>query len=299
MMTILNGDATPLLVGAGVLLIVLVVLFQFVTRPPARSGSSQTDVEDRTAAHSVTVLSRTVLDERRSLVRIRSGHHDHLLLLGEDGDLLIETVPTPLSERNRNSAKNTQKGIPMPFPPQPAARLNQRAIAEYQAVSPIPVPDFLQTRSVQSAHGPIDHGHGAQGHGAQGHPQPVSHHPVMPQADFRHALLDPVPHGQASASPAQMLPPMPQNIPPAMPSIHEHDEVTRKLEEALRQTQASGEHNYSVTPQPVPPPPAISQPVASYPAMPSASAQATGQSQQSEAFEDEIRKLLGRNPHQG
>jgi hypothetical protein len=277
MTTLLNGDATYLLIGAGGLLVLLVLLFQFVTRPPKQNSKDMAASHEGNGANPVKILSRTVLDDRRTLVRIRNGNKDHLLLLGDETDLVIETSPTPLRERQGQGIK-PQGGIPMPFPPQPAAKLNQRVMAEYQTAAPIPVPDFLQSRAGQPGFAPNPPMAPQANSQAPAQPMP---HPVLPHAPQMQApvMQPPIPQPVSQPNPQPLPPPMPQApaivqpghqpLPPPMPPVAHQDEVTRKLEEALR--------------QPLPPQPAMPQATPPH----------------SEAFEDEIRKLLGRGPMKG
>ncbi len=277
MMNILNSDPTLLMIGAGGLLVVLVVIFQIMTRPPAQKADQTGEGAGPNETGSVRILSRKALDDRRSLVTIRFGHSDHLLLLGDEGDLLIETRPTPLRERHSDGHGKARTAIPMPFPPQPVAKLNTRSNAEYQTAASIAVPEFLQTRAGQPAY--------AQPPQAA---TPSSQHPVMPQAVMRPAAEPVMPQPvipqplvqQPSAYPAA----------PAVATVNPTDEVTRKLEEAMRQA-----HPVNVqAPQPQAPIPHTAAPASQAPAQGGAYA-ASGP----EAFEDEIRKLLGRGPHAG
>ncbi len=276
MMNVLNSDPTLLMIGAGGLLVVLVVIFQIMTRPPAQKGKETDEAAGQTDHNTVRILSRKVLDDRRSLVSIRFGHKDHLLLLGEDGDLLIESRPTPLRDRHPEGPAKARNTIGLPFPPQPMAKLNTRTTADYQATTPIAVPDFLQTRAGQQAY--------AQPPQA---PTPSSQHPVMPQAVQRQPVEAPAPQPAAYQPPPPMAPP-PVMAPP--PAYDPTEAVTRKLEEAMRQahpvhTQPAPQAHQTNPHQPNPQPPGPQGGVYA----------ASGP----EAFEDEIRKLLGRGPHVG
>ena len=292
MMNILNSDPTFLMIGAGGLLVVLVVIFQIMTRPPAPKAGQTSEGPESNDAGSVRILSRKILDDRRSLVTIRFGHSDHLLLLGDEGDLLIETRPTPLRERHSGGHAKAGTGIPMPFPPQPVAKLNTRTSADYLAETPIAVPDFLQARAGQPAYAKP--------------PQaatPSNQHPVMPQAVMR-PLAEP--QTAQSDMPQLHVPQPPVQHPAAYPaasavaSVNPTEEVTRKLEEAMRQAHPV----HMQAPQPQAPMPQAAMPHTPTPNAPAPASQAPAQggayaASGPEAFEDEIRKLLGRGPHAG
>ena len=292
MMNVLNSDPTLLMIGAGGLLVVLVVIFQIMTRPPAQKADQTGEGSDSNEANSIRILSRKALDEHRSLVTIRFGNSDHLLLLGDEGDLLIETRPTPLRERHADGQTRARHAIPLPFPPQPAAKLNTRTTADYQTAAPIAVPDFLQARAGQPAYAQPP----------QQAATPSSQHPVMPQTVMRPAPEPQVP--QPAVYPSA----------PPMPSPNQTDDVTRKLEEAMRQAhpvqmqpQQQPQAPVAPAPQPVFPNAPIqntSIPNATIPQAPVPASHAPAQggayaASGPEAFEDEIRKLLGRGPHAG
>ena len=287
MMNVLNSDPTLLMIGAGGLLVVLVVIFQIMTRPPAHKADPTNEGSGLNGADSVRILSRKALDDRRSLVTIRFGHSDHLLLLGDQGDLLIETRSTPLRERSADGHAKARQAIPMPFPPQPVAKLNTRTTAEYQTAAPIAVPDFLQSRAGQPAYAQPPHP-----------ATPSSHHPVMPQQMAVHAAGEPHAQHTPNQSPPATSHPL-ANAMNTIPAVNQTEDITRKLEEAMRQA-----HQMPAQP-PIPRPPIPQATIPQSPAAPASSSQAPGPqggayaASGPEAFEDEIRKLLGRGPHAG
>lgn len=287
MMNVLNSDPTLLMIGAGGLLVVLVVMFQIMTRPPAHKADPTNEGSGLNGADNVRILSRKALDDRRSLVTIRFGHSDHLLLLGDEGDLLIETRPTPLRERSADGHAKARQAIPMPFPPQPVAKLNTRTTAEYQTAAPIAVPDFLQSRAGQPAYAQPPHP-----------ATPSSHHPVMPQQMAVHAAGEPHAQHTPNQSPPATSHPL-ANAMNTIPAVNQTEDITRKLEEAMRQA-----HQMPAQP-PIPRPPIPQATIPQSPAAPASSSQAPGPqggayaASGPEAFEDEIRKLLGRGPHAG
>jgi len=287
MMNVLNSDPTLLMIGAGGLLVVLVVIFQIMTRPPAHKADPTNEGSGLNGADSVRILSRKALDDRRSLVTIRFGHSDHLLLLGDQGDLLIETRSTPLRERSADGHAKARQAIPMPFPPQPVAKLNTRTTAEYQTAAPIAVPDFLQSRAGQPAYAQPPHP-----------ATPSSHHPVMPHQMAVHAAGEPHAQHTPNQSPPATSHPL-ANAMNTIPAVNQTEDITRKLEEAMRQA-----HQMPAQP-PIPRPPIPQATIPQSPAAPASSSQAPGPqggayaASGPEAFEDEIRKLLGRGPHAG
>ena len=289
MLNIFNSDPTLLMIGAGGLLVILVVIFQIMTRPPAQKAEQSSEPSGHHASDSIRIMSRKALDDRRSLVTIRFGNSEHLLLLGDESDLLIESRPVPLRERHSDGRSKGVNAIPMPFPPQPVAKLNTRTNTDYQNMAPIAVPEFLQARTNQPAY--------AQQTQA---PTASSPHPVMPQVVMPPSTGAYVPHYGQEAAPYSGTPVMP---PP--PSVNPTDEVTRKLEDAMRQTHQV----HRQTPHPTASAPAPVEPVpfapasAAVAATPAPAMQPTGPqggvyaANSPEAFEDEIRKLLGRGPH--
>jgi len=287
MMNVLNSDPTLLMIGAGGLLVVLVVIFQIMTRPPAHKADPTNEGSGLNGADSVRILSRKALDDRRSLVTIRFGHSDHLLLLGDEGDLLIETRSTPLRERSADGHAKARQAIPMPFPPQPVAKLNTRTTAEYQTAAPIAVPDFLQSRAGQPAYAQPPHP-----------ATPSSHHPVMPQQMAVHAAGEPHAQHTPNQSPPATSHPL-ANAMNTIPAVNQTEDITRKLEEAMRQA-----HQMPAQ-LPIPRPPIPQATIPQSPAAPATPSQAPGPqggayaASGPEAFEDEIRKLLGRGPHAG
>ena len=287
MMNVLNSDPTLLMIVAGGLLVVLVVIFQIMTRPPAHKADPTNEGSGLNGADSVRILSRKALDDRRSLVTIRFGHSDHLLLLGDQGDLLIETRSTPLRERSADGHAKARQAIPMPFPPQPVAKLNTRTTAEYQTAAPIAVPDFLQSRAGQPAYAQPPHP-----------ATPSSHHPVMPHQMAVHAAGEPHAQHTPNQSPPATSHPL-ANAMNTIPAVNQTEDITRKLEEAMRQA-----HQMPAKP-PIPRPPIPQATIPQSPAAPASSSQAPGPqggayaASGPEAFEDEIRKLLGRGPHAG
>jgi hypothetical protein len=84
-----------------------------------------------------------------------------------------------------------------------------------------------------------------------------------------------------------------------IPAVNQTEDITRKLEEAMRQA-----HQMPAQ-LPIPRPPIPQATIPQSPAAPATPSQAPGPqggayaASGPEAFEDEIRKLLGRGPHAG
>ena len=106
-MSIFANDSNMLILLIGLVLFALVAAFLFWTRP--RPDAQEPMATDAPA----TIITRSAIGNGRSLVTVHFGTHEHLLLLGPQADLLIDSRKIPVKQE----AKTSRATVPMPFPP--------------------------------------------------------------------------------------------------------------------------------------------------------------------------------------
>ena len=125
-MSVFANDSNMLILVTGLVLFGLVAAFLFWTRP--RPGDHQSVETDSPA----TIATRSAIGDGRSLITVQYGEHEHLLLIGPQSDLLIDSRRIPA----KNEMQTFKNNVPMPFPPAPDFRVMS------PRVMPIPQPIF-------------------------------------------------------------------------------------------------------------------------------------------------------------
>ena len=127
-MSLFAPDSTTLIVLIGLVLFALVAAFLVWTRPRADDKNPL-----NTSDHSA-VTARSVIGDGRSLITVRHGDFEHVLLIGPQSDLLLDSRKLV----QKNPEKPAASKIPLPFPP---ASVLQTAYAP-----PPPKPQTVEPR---------------------------------------------------------------------------------------------------------------------------------------------------------
>jgi len=243
-MSVFANDTTTLMLVIGLVLFGLVAAFLFWTRPrPQENLSRETET-------SALVTTRSPLGDGRSLITVRTGEHEHLLLIGPQSDILIESRKIV----EKTNAAHTKASVPMPFPP----AADFRAIKP--RVMPVPQPVFEQIPEPMIPQAPVPQ--------AQFAPEPI---PQPAPSTLREPVREPViaqediPHYQAPAYQTQSyVPPAPAVAAP--PSPQAYDNV---FQASIQTVQTPVFTNFEAPPQqpaPPPAPPPAPEPAISVPA---------------------------------
>mgnify|MGYP006280212737 CR=1 FL=1 len=106
-MSLFAPDSTTLIVLIGLVLFALVAAFLVWTRP--RSDDKN---PIKTSDHSA-VTARSAIGDGRSLITVRHGDFEHVLLIGPQSDLLLDSRKIAQKTPEKPAASK----IPLPFPP--------------------------------------------------------------------------------------------------------------------------------------------------------------------------------------
>ena len=233
-MSIFANESNMLILLIGLVLFGLVAAFLFWTRP------RPDDHVSRETGSPATLATRSALGDGRSLITVHYGEYEHLLLIGPQSDLLIDS--------RRISAKNEEKPfkptVPMPFPP--ASNLKMMT----PRVIPVAQPNFDTVPEPYVPQVPLPQVVVPQ---PQPAPQPVYHPtpapPIEPSPVLQSAPVYPPPVYQ-TPPPAQ---PLPAVATPANP--HPYDNVFQASIHTHQSRTAPTVLHFEPPPLAAPPPP--------------------------------------------
>ena len=106
-MSLFAPDSTTLIVLISLALFALVAAFLVWTRPRPDDKNPL-----KTSDHSA-VTARSLIGDGRSLITVRHGDFEHVLLIGPQSDLLLDSRKIA----HKNAEKPAASKIPLPFPP--------------------------------------------------------------------------------------------------------------------------------------------------------------------------------------
>lgn len=239
-MSVFANDSTMLMLFIGLVLFGLVAAFLFWTRPrPEEKLSRETDA-------SALVTTRTAIGDGRSLITVRYGDNEHLLLIGPQSDVLIDS--RKIAEKA--SAAAIKPSVPMPFPPASDYRVMT------PRVMPVPQPAFAQPPEPFVPQAPVPQ--------AQFVPEPIA--PQAPAAIREPAISqEDVPLYQAPTyqTPSYVAP-SPAVAPP--PSPQAYDNVFQASIQTIQPPVFTNFEPSAPPPAPPPAPPAAAEPAISVPA---------------------------------
>jgi len=234
-MSVFANDSTTLMLCIGLVLFGLVAAFLFWTRPrPEENLSRETDT-------SALVTTRCAIGQGRGLITVRYGDHEHLLLIGPQSDVLIDSRKIV----EKTNAAASKASVPMPFPPASDYRVMT------PRVMPVPQPVFEQPPEPVMPQVPVPQ--------AQFVPEPVAPTaPPAPREPMREPVIvqEDIPPYQAPAyqtpiqTPSYVPPPSP--VAPA-PSPQAYDNV---FQASIQTVQTPVFTNFEPSAQPPAPPPA-------------------------------------------
>ena len=134
-MSLFAPDSNLLIVLIGLGLFALVAAFLFWTRPRTE-GKRSIETGDQSQ-----ITARSALGDGRSLITVRHGDFEHVLLIGPQTDLLIDSRRITV----KSAEKSAQTQIPLPFPPAVSLRAApalppQKPQPLQPRIEPVPVP---------------------------------------------------------------------------------------------------------------------------------------------------------------